>query len=1136
MTYSATAMGYFRKAVLLILLGVGFFNQYAAADPTVTALNGTTCGGTRYGGALNCSANDFTTAVTIASGSTTSCNEGDYFYLDANVTMISGNANRYDIAFFSGETGNDPTAVGGQCSVASFPNTPAPWYEAGSNSCGDFRRRSSSSPLVQQIRVLCTGNASGQLQIPYAVTWQPNSNAVCTGPSDIAPGSTSKCVSGVATINNVWVIPQPIVEYRFDEAAWNGTAGEVVDSSTNGYNGTANNGATTANTNPAIAGDPGTCGYGTFNGSSNYVSLPGFPNLTDNFTISAWIRPNAPTASQNDWRIFADDQNNSGGYALSLHDGGRGHLRFFSRNVNPISLDSSYSADLANGNVWKFVTAVHDATNKRMRIYLDGQQVAQQTYSGNWGTDSGLASIGGEVDGSSEGVARWRFNGLIDEVRVFQQALNSSQVAQLMNATHPCPSVVVPLDHVRLVHDGSAVACAAETVTVRACANSDCSVTYTDGVNGTVTAGSNVVAFSIPSGQAQATVAIHLPTDGALADPQTVRLGTGAFSVVPVNPTECNNTTAGVTNTTTACDVSVYKAGFVFDVPNLISGVASNNVNISAVRSSDNTSCVPLFQNATRDVAFWGNYQNPAAGTLSVLVNGTGVETTASPTYTSLRSLSFDNNGVATLSSVRYDDVGLMQLNARYVGSAGNTPPDEGMVVLGSDTFVVKPDHFELSAIKCTTADAANCGAGALAMPTPGDNPAAADATGPTFIRAGQPFSVTVTAKNAAGGTTKNYGQESPTSEGVKLTSNLVTGLGLSNNPTLNNADAFGTFTDGVATGTTFSWDDVGIITLTPSVKDGDYLTAGDVSGSTSGNVGRFYPATFTVTHTLAAKCSSGSPFTYAGLAGIGGKTGESFTVSGTVKAFGAGGTQTQNYTGAFAKLGTGDILADPREGAVAANGVLVPTWTGVDSLTFDSSGNGTYTKSGVSYAFNSEGVPQLMHLRLTATDSDSVTGKEDDTTKAIEYRFGRARLQNAYGTEILPLAMPFTTEYFTANGWTTNSDDGCTNLTTTSHLQLSVDNGATWVSGDQAVAVGGGTTLAALANSPFLAGVGGLSFTAPGAGNTGYVDVRTQLGTNYPWLLYSWNSPSTQTDASGRVNFGLYNGSDRQIYMQEQY
>ncbi len=227
----------------------------------------------------------------------------------------------------------------------------------------------------------------------------------------------------------------PLAVWYMNELNW----GSVTDSSGNGNQGTAFNGARTAYDYPIVPNSPGTCRHGSFDGTDDYVSLPTFPNLSGSFTIAAWIRPNE---LGNDQRIFADDRNNSGGFAFSLGDGGAGRLRFFSRAVQPVILDSP--AVITQG-AWHFVAVVHDAPNKTRKIYVDGglTPVAQDTYTNNWGIDNGPASIGGEVDGTSEATSRWRFNGAIDEFSVYQRPLSGGALAILKDKTQVCGTLIV---------------------------------------------------------------------------------------------------------------------------------------------------------------------------------------------------------------------------------------------------------------------------------------------------------------------------------------------------------------------------------------------------------------------------------------------------------------------------------------------------------------------------------------------------------------------------------------------------------------------------------------------------------------------------------------------------------------------
>ncbi|HYM14127.1 MAG TPA: PQQ-binding-like beta-propeller repeat protein, partial [Dehalococcoidia bacterium] len=91
--------------------------------------------------------------------------------------------------------------------------------------------------------------------------------------------------------------------YAMESVSYNGTPGEVLDASGNGYNGTSVGGVTTSNATPAIAGTPGTCRYATgFNGSTGYLSL-GAPQLSfgSGLTVMAWVRWGVNPATGNNW-------------------------------------------------------------------------------------------------------------------------------------------------------------------------------------------------------------------------------------------------------------------------------------------------------------------------------------------------------------------------------------------------------------------------------------------------------------------------------------------------------------------------------------------------------------------------------------------------------------------------------------------------------------------------------------------------------------------------------------------------------------------------------------------------------------------------------------------------------------------
>jgi len=235
--------------------------------------------------------------------------------------------------------------------------------------------------------------------------------------------------------NSGWTIMRRAIEWAATGvdagllAHWkldDGGGTTATDSSGNGY------AATLTNMDAGSDWVAGTIdGALDFDGSNDYLEIAGFPDLTGDFTVTAWIRPNSTSGDQ---RIYCDDEANGQGFGLSLGDGGSGRLRFFSRNVSPIELNSS--AAVATGT-WQFVAGVHDAAAKQRRMYVGATMVGSDTgsYTGTWGTDAGPASIGGEVDGTSEGVAKWRFGGQIDDVRVYDRVLSADEIAELASGS-----------------------------------------------------------------------------------------------------------------------------------------------------------------------------------------------------------------------------------------------------------------------------------------------------------------------------------------------------------------------------------------------------------------------------------------------------------------------------------------------------------------------------------------------------------------------------------------------------------------------------------------------------------------------------------------------------------------------------
>jgi uncharacterized repeat protein (TIGR01451 family) len=482
-------------------------------------------------------------------------------------------------------------------------------------------------------------------------------------------------------------------------------------------------------------------------------------------------------------------------------------------------------------------------------------------------------------------------------------------------------------------------------------------------------------------------------------------------------------------------------------------------------------------------------------------------------------ALSFAVNvpSVSTSFSFNYADVGLVSLFMR--NSVASTQKGT------SGQFVVKPHNLVLSEIKPTSNTGGRCAVATSPAPTLACASLAADAA--KFVRAGEAFSATVTALASGGAAVPNFGKEIAP-ESVRLTpANAVAGM--VNPPAINGN--FGSFNAGRASGSEFTWDEVGILTLAPQIADGNFLGAGDVLGTPSGPVGRFYPDHFNTTLTPA--CSAGD-FTYSG---------QPLTL--VVNALNASAGLTLNYAGSAGAPGFSRNVALGEANLVAGQ-------LSVGSLpsTVFTSGAGS---SPIAFTFNGVTTPPAL-IKLRAIDTDGVSSASG-LEGASAIRSGRARLSNAYGSELLGLPIPFALEYWGANGWAKNSIDTCTSLVS-SHFSFDFTNPAGTASKPNKLSACE-TALTVSGLAPDYA----LSLAKPGKPNDGWATVSLNLGgtplsangqciavggagsadlpAQMPWLQFNWKGAG-KTNPSARVVFGIYKkdqpGGGVMIYRRENY
>ena len=339
-------------------------------------------------------------------------------------------------------------------------------------------------------------------------------------------------------------------------------------------------------------------------------------------------------------------------------------------------------------------------------------------------------------------------------------------------------------------------------------------------------------------------------------------------------------------------------------------------------------------------------------------------------------------------------------------------------------------------------------------------------------------------------------------------------------------------FSGGTATVANLQYTEVGSFTLQAAVVD--YLNTPGVNVTTpNGVVGRFRPAQFGVTASaITPACTNPLPgFTYAR---------QSFNGTMTLQAQNAGGGLTSNFRDGYVTL-------DPNTELTFINSV---TGSAYDDKLIGFAPGATFSDAPTGEANLNLQFRWDMPLQAAVDSTVQLTGATDEVTQVAgapyaigttNVRFGRLFLQNAFGSELLPLPMSMLTQYYvdTSTGFVTNTGDNCTSISGT-NLRLSNASGTADGPGPTTagpISVGTQTTSAAVGNIPFVAGGAGLSFTAPGSGGSGYVDVTIRPGQLPAYLQFDWDGNGAHdNNPSSRATFGVYRGNPRQIYLRERY
>ena len=490
-------------------------------------------------------------------------------------------------------------------------------------------------------------------------------------------------------------------------------------------------------------------------------------------------------------------------------------------------------------------------------------------------------------------------------------------------------------------------------------------------------------------------------------------------------------------------------------------------------------------------------------------------------------NLVFNGSGYAPIPLV-YKDVGRVRLyGALTVPASGNNP---ALTVTGSSNeFISKPADLVVSVAS---------------------NPATT-ASGSGFITASTNFNVGVQARNSLGGTTPNFGQESSAETAKVALVALTYPTGGSNAGTLTSGSySLSGSTDGAGT-VVASFNEVGTITLRAEIGDGDYLGVGNVTGTTSGNIGRFYPNQFVLSSDgVIDACTPGTDFTYMDAPNL--------AIAYTITAKNAAGATVTHYD-------TSDGYAVASIAAVAEattnNGTNLSSRLTHATTSWNA---GIYTINDTTAKFARGSNPEAeldLDIGLTLTDSldgrnfsslDMNAGTSGncasdsscnslDLTGNPKLRWGRLALNSASGSETQALGVPLLTQYYNGSSFITNTDDGCTTI---ARSKIEFNDGAINTAANLTIDIGSGSNNSTGSSSNVnlssadlvvVSGDGNLSFSAPSDGDRGSFTVAIDL-TNLPWLKYDWDLDGSHDDSPPGVTgtFGIYGGHSKILFRRE--
>ncbi|MDY6878700.1 MAG: LamG-like jellyroll fold domain-containing protein [Thermodesulfobacteriota bacterium] len=211
----------------------------------------------------------------------------------------------------------------------------------------------------------------------------------------------------------------PVAEYRMDETSWTLGTPSVLDASGNDYHGTPTG-------NAAINSGGHLCNGGEFSNSDGSIEITGLPFSNpqdgDKTTVCFWMN----------WAGGSGEMPVGWGSTYDLY------LLGDSLGFNTGCSDVFGVAGIGSlSHSWHHVAGVftNNAPEENL-LYIDGQLQPMALLNGSFCNRSVSSSF--YISGWNSG-SGYKYDGLLDEVKIYARGLSSSEIAEDMNQTHVCP-------------------------------------------------------------------------------------------------------------------------------------------------------------------------------------------------------------------------------------------------------------------------------------------------------------------------------------------------------------------------------------------------------------------------------------------------------------------------------------------------------------------------------------------------------------------------------------------------------------------------------------------------------------------------------------------------------------------------